>query len=88
MHKLRKVLEQIHKELEAAEDYIECALISDDDRKDVYKSLSRDELSHAEKLMNMCEKHVEEDKKLIWEFEKDMLKHKHLTLKTKFSHVE
>lgn len=88
MHKLHKILKQIYKELEAAEDYIHCASVSDDDVEDLYKSLARDELSHAEKLMNMCDKHLESDMKAIWDFEKEMLKHRHINLKTTLSHID
>lgn len=88
MHKLHKILKQIHKELEAAEDYIHCASVSEDDVKDVYKSLSRDELTHADKLMTMCERHIEDEKKMIWDFEKEMMKDRYMDLKTKLSHID
>lgn len=88
MHKLHKIIKQVHKELEAAEDYIHCASVSEDDVKDVYKSLSRDELSHAEKLIMMCDRHIDEDKKILWEFEKEMMKDRHLNLKSKLSHID
>ena len=88
MHKLHKVLKQIHKELEAAEDYIHCSSVSEDDVKDLYRSLSREELTHADKLINMCDKHIDSELKSIWEFEKEMLKDKLLTLKTKMSHLD
>lgn len=88
MHKLHKILKQIHKEFEAAEDYIHCASVSEDDVKDMYKSLARDELSHAEKLMNMCDRHLESEMKGIWDFEKEMLRHRHLFLKTEWTHLD
>ena len=89
MHKLHKVLKQIHKEFEAAEDYLHCASVAEnDDVEDLYKTLCKEELTHAEKLMNMCEKHLEQDMRPIWEFEKEMLKHKHLFLKTEWSHLD
>ena len=88
MHKLHKILKQIHKEFEAAEDYIHCASAHEDDVRDLYRTLAREELTHADKLMTMCDKHVETEMKGIWDFEKEMLKEKYLMLKTKMSHID
>ena len=88
MHKLHKILKQIHKEFEAAEDYIHCASVYEDERRDTYRSLSRDEISHAEKLINMCDKHIETEMMSVWDFEKEIMKEKLLHLKTRMSHID
>lgn len=88
MHKLHKIIKQIHKELDAAEDYIHCSSASEDENvRDTYKSIARDELTHADKLMSMCDKHIKEDLKAFWEFEKDMFKERYMDLKTKLSYL-
>lgn len=88
MHKLHRILKQINKELDTAEDYIHCASHSEDEVRDTYKSLARDELSHADKLTNMCEKHIEPEMKAIWEFEKEAIKEKLVHFRTKMSNIE
>ena len=88
MHKLHKILKQIYKELEAAEDYIHCAANSENDPRDVYKSLARDELSHADKLVNLCNRHIEDEMKAIWEFEKESIMERIIHNKTKLQHVD
>ena len=88
MHKLHKLLKQIYKELEAAEDYMHCAASSEADVKDTYKLLAREELTHADRLINMGNRHVDNDMKQIWEFEKEVIMERLLHDKTKMSHID
>ena len=88
MHKLHKLLKQIYKELDAAEDYMHCAANSENDVRDVYKSLAREEMVHADRLVNMGNKHVEEDMKAIWEFEKESIMERMVHDKAKMSHID
>lgn len=88
MHKLHRILKQINKELETAEDYIHCASHTEDDVQELYKNLARDELSHADKLTNMCEKHIEPDLKAIWEFEKEGIKERLTHYRTKMANID
>ena len=88
MHKLHKLLKQIYKELEAAEDYIHCAVNSESDVRETYRSLARDELTHAEKLIMLGNRHVDEDMKRIWDFEKENITERWMHDKTKMSHIE
>ena len=88
MHKLHKILKQIYKELEAAEDYMHCAINSESDIRDTYKSIAREELVHADKLINMCNRHAEESMKAIWEFERENIMERLLHDKSKMSHID
>lgn len=88
MHKLHRLLKQIYKELEAAEEYMHCAGNSEADVRDTYKMIAREELTHAERLIAMCNRHIENDMKQIWEFEKENIIERLMHDKTKMAHID
>ena len=90
MHKLHKMLKQIYKELDAAEDYMHCAANSESDIKDTYKAIAREEINHAERLIALCNRHIgtDNDMKVIWEFEKEQISERLMHDKAKMSHID
>lgn len=70
---MKQLIHQIHDELNMAAQYIECASHKEGDAKDTYKSISRDELTHAERLMAMGDTRVvalqgTDPERIIWEY--------------------
>lgn len=87
---MKHLMHQVCDELEMAKGYIECASKVEGDDRDVYKSIARDELNHAEKLIVLGDSHVaslpETDKcRIIWEFKREEFKTKQLQLKAEHS---
>lgn len=89
MKLIKKMVEQIDKEIEASEDYASCALKHKEDNKeltDLYIKLSSAELDHTEWLhahiTRIIEKHKMEkgevpvEMKAIWEYEHEKHIHK------------
>lgn len=74
---IAKLLHQIQMEFDTTEEYIHCASHSTGDELDIYRSLAKEELNHAERLMNLGKARKEKgqlDEKcaIIWEYEKDV----------------
>ena len=89
---MNKLIYQIHNELDMAEQYIDCAARAEDDAKDVYKSIARDELNHAEKLIaigntKLASKMGDVKCKVIWEYEKDNFASKMTKLRAEWSAI-
>lgn len=73
---IRKLVHQIENEFLTAEEYMECAAQLKSDESDIYKSLAKEELNHAERLMHLGQIRLEHDLldekcKVIWEYEKE-----------------
>ena len=87
---IKKIMKYIKEELEMSECYIASSNMSQDDEKDLYKSISKEELNHAEKLMNLVDTKINglpmnDQQRIIWDYEKDNYKEKFLELKTRWA---
>lgn len=87
---MKHLIHQIHDELNMAENYIECAAHKEGDDRDVYRSISKDELNHAERLMVLGDQHAasmqaEDSHRIIWEYQRDQFKNKYIKLKAEWS---
>lgn len=91
MHKLHKLKEQIDCEFKAAEDYVHCALKSEDFVKDTYKSIAREELEHVEKLIDIGDKYSfakDSAEYTIWRFIVEEAQSKVANIKAKLSMID
>lgn len=88
MCKIEHIIEQIHWELETADDYVDCACDSKSKEQDMYIALAEDEIEHAEKLMSFLS-NTERDERwtTIWEYEEHKLNKKLLKLKSHLSQL-
>lgn len=85
---IKKIMKYIKEELEMSECYIASSNMPQDDEKDLYKSISKEELNHAEKLMNLVDTKIStlpmnDRQRIIWDYEKDNYKEKILRIKTR-----
>lgn len=90
---MKHLIHQIHDELNTADQYIECASHKDGDDRDVYKSLSKDELNHAERLMTLGDQHVasmptSDPQRIIWEYQREQFKDRYVKLKAERSMLD
>lgn len=87
---MKQLIHQIHDELNTACSYIECASHKEGDDRDVYRSLSKDELNHAEKLMTLGDNHAasmqsSDSLRIIWEYQREQFKDRYIKLKAEWS---
>lgn len=87
---MNKLIHQIHNELDMAEQYIDCASKAEYEERDTYRSIAKDELNHAEKLISMgnsklTSKTDDVKYKFIWEYEKENFATKMTKLKAELS---
>ncbi len=87
---MKQIIHQVHDELNMACEYIECASHMEGDDKDTYKSISRDELNHAEKLIILGDSHVAsmpelEKDRVIWEYQRELFMQRWTKLKAEWS---
>ena len=87
---MKQLIHQIHDELDTACEYIKCAAQKDGDAKDIYRTLSKEELTHAEKLMSLGDQyavalHAEDSHKIIWAYEKENFRDRYIKLKAEWS---
>lgn len=94
MYKLIVILKEINCELEYAKKYIEqvCNNLDYEKAKEIYASLAKDEINHAEKLYGLAEDVVklsDDDKeKHTWEYLKGSIQVKLNKLRTKWQLVD
>lgn len=89
---MNKIISYAYCELEMADKYIDCAVAHDGEEKELYKSLAKDELSHAEKLVNLGNakaKSLDEHDKhyIIWEYEKENILSKWMRIKSEWAMI-
>lgn len=87
---MKQIIHQIHDELNMADAYVDCATHAEGEDKDVYRSISKEELNHAERLIAMGDRHAStkshDDKcYIIWEYQKEQLVSRFYKIKAEWS---
>ena len=84
---MNKIIEQIHHELEAAHGYMECASKHSGEGREMYKTLSKNEIEHAEKLMHFGNDKINKETNdfIIWNYEVDNFNSKIIKIKSELS---
>ena len=87
---MKQLIRQIHDELNMADQYIECASHKEGEARDVYRSIGKDELNHAEKLMALGDQHIMsmqdmDPSRIIWDYQRDSFKDRYIKLKAEWS---
>lgn len=90
---MKHLIHQIHDELNMADQYIECASHKEGEDRDVYKSISKDELNHADRLMILGDQHAAtmqatDPQKVIWEYQREQFKDRYIKLKAERSMLD
>lgn len=87
---IKKLIHQIANEFETAEEYMDCANHHEGEERDIYRSLAKEELNHAERLMHLG--HMKSERgtlsdncKIIWEYEKEKFSSRLIKDKAEYS---